>query len=89
MSISTLDGVYPDACIWTDDEDCELCSNSIYWCDRCETHVEGDNNDLRPSMVYGENTKRELFDDGHYWVCEECLTPEEDKIWEQTIEREG
>tara|TARA_R100000664_G_scaffold2086_7_gene5361 strand:- start:120 stop:902 length:783 start_codon:yes stop_codon:yes gene_type:complete len=57
-------------------------------CDRCGELI-GMDEDIAPWMVYGEKTEKHNFDDGNYRVHMECLTSEEDKIWERTIEREG
>ena len=49
-------------------------------CDRCDKTIAMDE-DITPYDVYVDNDTGE-FSDGAYRVHEECLTPEEHKLWE-------
>jgi hypothetical protein len=56
-------------------------------CDRCDSTIEL-YCELMPHDVYGWTTNISLFSDGAYVVCEECLTREENELWELEGESE-
>lgn len=60
---------------------CEECS--CQECDRCNEMIPMDE-ELRPYDVFGEDDYPALFEDGSFFVCEDCLTDEERTKWEKT-----
>jgi hypothetical protein len=61
---------------------CAFCMASE--CDRCDKTIAMDE-DITPYDVYSDNDTGE-FSDGAYRVHEECLTPEEHKLWEVELD---
>ena len=54
-------------------------------CERCGKPIPMDE-DISPEGVYGEDTKRDVFDDGTYCLHEECLTDKEKAQYKITWE---
>lgn len=60
---------------------CADCSSEK--CERCNEMIDMDE-ELRPYDVYGPDNYPTLFKDGSFYVCEDCLTDEEQSKWEET-----